>query len=370
MATAITDPAQPVPAPTGPPGVAAWREGARDVLPVLVGIVPFGLAVGHAMGSSMSPDAAVASSVLVFAGSAQLTIAQMVGDGAAVIAVVGSVVLVNARLVLFGGAMAPQWTDASARFRAAAAYLLTDPVFALGLARGERPGTPAERRAYYIGAALDAVGGVAGGRGGRAAARRRAAAQGAPRLRGATVPGRGAGAGRVHEHDASGGARCGRRGIRRRLAPRRPRPPRGDGRRHRGRARRRARKGGPAPCPNGRPARMPGSAGAVMNVWIIVVAAGAATFALRIALVAVFARVAVPEPVQLVLRLAAPASMAALTAVAIGASGSGSGSVSAPAIVPWAALAVAVVVAQRTKSVAITVATGLAVFSLLSAAVS
>ena len=97
-----------------------------------------------------------------------------------------------------------------------------------------------------------AVGGVAGGRGGRAAARRRAAAQGAPRLRGATVPGRGAGAGRVHEHDASGGARCGRRGIRRRLAPRRPRPPGGDGRRHRGRARRRARKGGPAPCPNGR----------------------------------------------------------------------------------------------------------------------
>ena len=61
--------------------------------------------------------------------------------------------LVNARLVLFGGALAPQWKGASGGFRALAAYLLTDPVFVLGMARGGRPGT-AQERAYYLGAAV------------------------------------------------------------------------------------------------------------------------------------------------------------------------------------------------------------------------
>ena len=124
------------------------------MLPVLVGIVPFGLAVSHAMGESVGPGAAMVSSLVVFAGTAQLTMAEMLDAGAGVIAVVTAVALVNARMVLFGAALAPQWTSARGGFRAFAAYLITDPVFVLGLARGERPGTATERRAYYLGAAL------------------------------------------------------------------------------------------------------------------------------------------------------------------------------------------------------------------------
>jgi predicted branched-subunit amino acid permease len=133
---------------------AAWRAGARDMLPVLVGLVPFGLAVGHAVDEAVGPEATVVSSLLVFAGAAQLTLAEMLESGAAAVAVIGAVVLVNARLVLFGGALAPQWKGASGGFRALASYLLTDPVFVLGMARGERPDTPQEKRAYYLGAGI------------------------------------------------------------------------------------------------------------------------------------------------------------------------------------------------------------------------
>jgi predicted branched-subunit amino acid permease len=133
---------------------AAWRAGARDMLPVLVGLVPFGLAVGHAVDEAVGPEATVVSSLLVFAGAAQLTLAEMLDSGAAAVAVIGAVMLVNARLVLFGGALAPQWKGATGGFRAIASYLLTDPVYVLGMARGERPGTPQEKRAYYLGAGI------------------------------------------------------------------------------------------------------------------------------------------------------------------------------------------------------------------------
>ena len=106
-----------------------------------------------------------------------------------------------------------------------------------------------------------------------------------------------------------------------------------------------------------------------MNVWIAVVAAGIATFALRISLMAVFARVTVPRRVEQVLRLAAPASVAALTALAlVGATAPAAGA--AAALVPWVALAIAVFVSYHTRSVAITVAAGLAVFSVLTAVVA
>ena len=105
-----------------------------------------------------------------------------------------------------------------------------------------------------------------------------------------------------------------------------------------------------------------------MNVWLAVIGAGVVTFVLRFSLVALFARVAVPPTVEHLLRLAAPASVAALTAMALaGAEAPGAGA--AAALVPWLALAIAVAVAYRTKSVAITVAAGLAVFSALTVVV-
>ena len=110
MDTTTTTPAGTVAAAPSTPGPSsgsrsAWRAGARDMLPVLVGMVPFGLAVGHAVDEAVGPEATVVSSLLVFAGAAQLTLAEMLESGAPRWRRSAAVVLVNARLVLFGGAV-------------------------------------------------------------------------------------------------------------------------------------------------------------------------------------------------------------------------------------------------------------------------
>ena len=57
-----------------------FLTGARDIAPLLLGAAPFGLIYGVlAISAGLSPQLAVASSMIVFAGSAQFIGAQLIG---------------------------------------------------------------------------------------------------------------------------------------------------------------------------------------------------------------------------------------------------------------------------------------------------
>ena len=57
-----------------------FLSGVRAVLPILVGVIPFGMIYGVlALGAGLSHSTAQAMSAVVFAGSAQLIVAQLVG---------------------------------------------------------------------------------------------------------------------------------------------------------------------------------------------------------------------------------------------------------------------------------------------------
>lgn len=57
-------------------------SGARAELPILLGVAPFGMIYGIlALGAGLSPLAAQAMSAIVFAGSAQFMLVQLVGAG-------------------------------------------------------------------------------------------------------------------------------------------------------------------------------------------------------------------------------------------------------------------------------------------------
>ena len=84
-------------------------DAARDVLTVAPGIVPFGIALGVVIASSsMGDGAGLLGAPLVYGGSAQLTATTMFQQGAGLLAVVGSALIVNARLLLYGAALAPR----------------------------------------------------------------------------------------------------------------------------------------------------------------------------------------------------------------------------------------------------------------------
>jgi 4-azaleucine resistance transporter AzlC len=110
--------------------------GIRTMLPVQIGMIPFGLICGVAAASAGIPvPAALAMSALVFSGTAQLVSAQLYGAGAPAAVIVVSCVVVSLRFLMYSAALAPHLRELSERWRVLLSYLLTDQVFAAVIQR-------------------------------------------------------------------------------------------------------------------------------------------------------------------------------------------------------------------------------------------
>lgn len=133
----------------------AFRDGARAMLPLLVAVAPFGLVIGVAAAESGAPQlAAWSTSWLIFAGSAQLAAIALLASGAPVVAVAGTVALINLRLALYGMTLAPHWRSTSRWWRALAAYLLVDPSFVVGSQSYAGGRSPRAAHLHFLGGAL------------------------------------------------------------------------------------------------------------------------------------------------------------------------------------------------------------------------
>ena len=111
-------------------------DGVRSMLPWLVGVIPFGMVVGMTVRSSgVSTAVGMATGATIYSGSAQLTALELLRGGAGVAVVVTSVLVINARLILYGSSLAPHWSGTGLGFRAAASYLVVDPSFVVGMHR-------------------------------------------------------------------------------------------------------------------------------------------------------------------------------------------------------------------------------------------
>lgn len=127
--------------------------GVRAVAPMAVALVPFGLAIGATIAdSSLDPWPNWTASFLVFAGSAQFAMVDMVSRGEAPVMVVLTALLINLRFAAYGGSMARWFGGTSRRCRAALAFTLVDQTYlatANDAAKSVR--TPAERVAFFVG---------------------------------------------------------------------------------------------------------------------------------------------------------------------------------------------------------------------------
>lgn len=112
----------------------AFSLGLRAVLPILVGVAPFGVIYGVvALQSGIPALAAMAMSAIVFAGSAQFLLAQLVGAGAPLLLTAGAVGLVNLRHALYSASVAPILAHLPRRWKVLLAYLLTDEAYAAAI---------------------------------------------------------------------------------------------------------------------------------------------------------------------------------------------------------------------------------------------
>ena len=139
--------------------VAYMRAGARAILPLAAGVLPFGMAYGvTAVESSMNDLVGWLASFLMLAGAAQLAMADLIDEGAPWFIIVGTALVINARFTMYSGALASSFSEYPRRWRIPLAHLLTDQsaVTSLLFNQGERD--PRRRFAYYLGVALTFAG--------------------------------------------------------------------------------------------------------------------------------------------------------------------------------------------------------------------
>lgn len=137
------------------PPLQEFRAGVKALLPMLIGVVPFGMIYGVlALANGLHPATALAMSIILFAGSAQFLFCQLVGAGVPPPIIVAEIGLLNLRHALYSATLGPHTTHLPKRWKWALAYLLTDEAFAAISRYPRDDDTHPHRHWFYLGAGL------------------------------------------------------------------------------------------------------------------------------------------------------------------------------------------------------------------------
>ncbi len=124
--------------------------GARAGMPIMVGVIPFGLIFGVlAVTNGVVAPLGIGMSVMVFAGSAQFIGVQLIGASASAFVLILTTCIVNLRHMLYSAALAPKVQHLSRRWRWLLAYLLTDEVYVVTVMRYDQLETPSSHQHWY-----------------------------------------------------------------------------------------------------------------------------------------------------------------------------------------------------------------------------
>lgn len=133
-----------------------WN-GLQAELPLLVGVMPFGMIYGVlALDAGIPAGAAQAMSVVVFAGSAQFLTAQLYSTATPSLVIILTIAVVNLRHALYSVSIAPHLVRLGPAWKTLLSYLLTDEAYAIAILHYETENeTPPEnKRWYFLGAGL------------------------------------------------------------------------------------------------------------------------------------------------------------------------------------------------------------------------
>lgn len=122
----------------------------RDIAPVVLGLLPFGTVVGVAVhDAGVAPAPGLATSALLYGGTANIAALTLIGAGAGPAAVLLAVIVVNARLLVYGAGLEPRFRDQPAWFRWLGPQLIVDQSFAAATSRPDLA-DPARFRHYWL----------------------------------------------------------------------------------------------------------------------------------------------------------------------------------------------------------------------------
>ncbi len=130
------------------------KAGAYAAVPLAIAAFPFGLVYGAAVKDSTVDSATgAAASWLVLAGASQLSMLDLIDNGASWVVVVGTALVINARMALYSAALAKPFSEFGLPSRLFATYLMTDQAASLAMLEFDKSADVAHRRRYYLAAA-------------------------------------------------------------------------------------------------------------------------------------------------------------------------------------------------------------------------
>jgi predicted branched-subunit amino acid permease len=121
-----------------------YLQGAKDCIPMLPGMVAWGLTMGVSMvNSGMSVLESVAMTLLVFAGSSQLAAIPLIAVGAPMWVILLTGLCVNLRFVVFSAHLRPYLMHLPRWKRLMSGYLVADLSYVQFVSRFPKPSTAA-----------------------------------------------------------------------------------------------------------------------------------------------------------------------------------------------------------------------------------
>jgi 4-azaleucine resistance transporter AzlC len=130
-------------------------SGVKTVLPLMIGVLPFGMIYGIlAIGAGLPPSTAQAMSAIIFAGSSQFIFAQLYALGIPSIINVLTVGVINLRHGLYSASIAPYLQKLPNRWKWVLAYLLTDEAYAVTINHYQQDGNLRNKHWFYLGSGL------------------------------------------------------------------------------------------------------------------------------------------------------------------------------------------------------------------------
>lgn len=130
------------------------REGARDAMPLAIGIGAWGLVAGVAMAKSgMGVPMAIFMSVIVYAGSAQIAALPLIASDAPFWVVWATSLCVCLRFMAFSFHYRPYFMHLPRKRRIALSFLMGDSNFALFVRRFDQPQPGQGQEDYFLGSA-------------------------------------------------------------------------------------------------------------------------------------------------------------------------------------------------------------------------
>ncbi|NDV20769.1 branched-chain amino acid ABC transporter permease [Pseudodesulfovibrio sp. JC047] len=113
----------------------AFLHGARDISPMLAGVMPFGLICGTVgVAKGMTEWGSSLMSVIIFAGASQLAAIQLMSEHATTAVVILTGLIINARFFMYSASIGPHFKGVPPLQKVGLAYLLTDGGYAVSIA--------------------------------------------------------------------------------------------------------------------------------------------------------------------------------------------------------------------------------------------